>query len=415
VIGAGIAGLTAARRLSDAQYQVVVLEARDRIGGRIHTVDDLGVPIDLGGSWIHGSRGNPLTRLAREIGARTVRTNYDSLSLYSSAGEVSDRDAARGERGWARIEGSIYDQQNDAGNDESVADGIANAGERRLAREPTTAWNMASSLEDDYAADPGELSLAWYGADKALPGPDLLMADGYLPLVRHVAGSVDVRLGNRVTLVEHAADGVAVHTDQGTLEADWGIVTLPLGVLQNEDVAFDPPLPKRKRTAINRLGMGLLDKVIVEFAEPFWPKDVQSFGFVGPSQPVTEAFNGLRFTGKPILVGFRGGRNARRREALSDAEDVAAVVSALSSAFGADVPQPSGALVTRWARDPFARGSYSYIAAGSTPADMRALGAPAGKRLLFAGEATNPDYFGTVHGAYWTGEREARRLQQLDA
>jgi hypothetical protein len=353
--------------------------------------------------------------VAREIGASTVPTNYDSLYLYSRAGEVSDADAARGERGWAQIQRGIYAQQDNAGNSESVADGIANAGQRRLAREPTTAWALASDLEDDYAADPSQLSLAWYGSDKASPGPDLILPQGYLPLVRHVAGDADVRLSNRVTLVEHAADGVAVHTDQGTLEADWGIVTLPLGVLQHGDVAFDPPLPKRKRAAINRLGMGLLDKVILQFPEAFWPKNVHTFGFVGASQPVTEAYNGLLFTGKPILVGFRGGHMARQREALSDSTDVAAAVDMLSAAFGANVPQPTGALVTRWARDPFARGSYSYVAAGSTPADMQALGAPVGKRLLFAGEATNPDYFGTVAGAYWTGEREARRLQRLDA
>jgi polyamine oxidase len=392
----------------------VVLEARDRIGGRIHTVDDLGVPIDLGASWIHGSGGSPLTQVAKQIGARTFKTNYDSLILYARDGEVSDAAAARGDRGWARIEGNIYDLQNDAGNDESVADGIAQAGERRLAREPTTAWNMASALEDDYAADPDELSLAWYGADKALPGPDLILAEGYLPLLRHVAGDADVRLGHAVTAIEHAADGVAVHTDQGTLEADWGIVTVPLGVLQNGDVAFDPPLPARKRAAIKRLGMGVLDKVIVKFAEPFWPRDVHGFGFVGP-QRVTEAFNGLLFTGEAILIGFRGGRLARKSESLSDADTVAQFVAELSSAFGTDVPQPEGALVTRWAREPFTRGSYSYIAAGSTPADMRALGAPVGKRLLFAGEATSPSYFGTVAGAYWTGEREARRLQHLDA
>jgi polyamine oxidase len=410
-----MSGLTAARRLSDAGYEVVVLEARDRIGGRIHTVDDLGVPIDLGAAWIHGSGGSPLTAVAKEIDARTVKTNYDSQILYSRDGEVSDAADARGERGWARIENSIYDLQNDAGNDESIADGIAQAGEQRLAREPTTAWNMASALEDDYAADPNELSLAWYGADKALPGPDLILPEGYLPLLRHVAGNADVRLGQPVTSVEHAGDGVAVHTDQGTLQADWGIVTLPLGVLQNGDVAFDPPLPARKRAAINRLGMGVLDKVIVKFADPFWPRDTHGFGYVGAQQPVTEAFNGLLFTGEAILVGFRGGRLARRSESLSDGDAVSQFVDELSSAYATDVPEPEGAIVTRWAREPFTRGSYSYIAAGSTPADMRALAAPVGKRLLFAGEATSPSYFGTVAGAYWTGEREARRLQQLDA
>ena len=386
MVGAGTAGLTAARRLMDADYEVVVLEARDRIGGRIHTVDTLGVPIDLGGAWIHGSGGSPLTAVAREIGAETVVTDYNSLILYGADGEVPDPLAARGEAGWNRIEGELFDLQNDAGNDQTVADGIVDAGEEKTARDPVVAWNIDSTFGDDYAADPDEVSLAYYGSDKSLPGPDLLLKEGYLPLLRHIAGDADVRLGRRVTLIEHAADGVVVHTDQGTLEADWAIVTVPLGVLQNEDVEFDPPLPAGKRAAIDRLGMGTLDKVV--------------------PQPVTEAFNGQMFTDQPILVAFRGAQRARDHESQTDDETVAEVVDALSTAFGVDVPDPDGALVTRWARDPFARGSYSYLAAGSSPDDMKALAAPVGEPPPVRGRGHQSGVFRHRRGSLL--ERRAR-------
>jgi monoamine oxidase len=104
------------------------------------------------------------------------------------------------------------------------------------------------------------------------------------------------------------------------------------------------------------------------------------------------------------LVGLRGGSEAREREALSDQDAVAQVVAALNA------PNPSGSLVTRWAEDPFARGSYSFVAVGSSPDDMETLGEPVGERLLFAGEATNPEFFATVHGAYQSGVREADRI-----
>ena len=127
-------------------------------------------------------------------------------------------------------------------------------------------------------------------------------------------------------------------------------------------------------------------------------------GLVGANQPVTDLVNGLLFAGTPLLVGLRGGEAAWSREKLSDEEAVAELITAL------DAPQPTGSIVTRWGSDPFALGSYSFLAVGSSPDDMHALAEPAGERLMFAGEATNPEFFGTVHGAYLSGVREAERI-----
>ncbi|GAT11754.1 monoamine oxidase [Mycolicibacterium novocastrense] len=188
------------------------------------------------------------------------------------------------------------------------------------------------------------------------------------------------------------------------MTADRVIVTVPLGVLKADAIAFDPPLPQPKRDAIGRLGFGLLNKVVLAFDQPFWPRTRPMIGLVGPDQPVSDLVNGLLLSDKPILIGLRSGQAAWSREALPDGDAVAQVINAL------DAPEPTRSIVTRWGTDPYSLGSYSFIAVGSSPDDMSALGEPVGERLLFAGEATNPEFFGTVHGAYLSGIREADRI-----
>ena len=188
------------------------------------------------------------------------------------------------------------------------------------------------------------------------------------------------------------------------MTADRVIVTVPLGVLKAGTITFDPPLGESKRAAIARLGFGVLDKVVLAFSEPFWPQSPDVVGLVGAQQPLPILVNGLSFGAGPLLVGLRGGAAARSRESLSDQQSVDEVRAAL------DAPAPTGALVTRWAADRYARGSYSYLAVGASPADQRALAEPATERVLFAGEATEPEHFATVHGAYLSGVREAQRI-----
>ena len=195
-----------------------------------------------------------------------------------------------------------------------------------------------------------------------------------------------------------------MHTGQRVIECDRVIVTVPLGLLKAGTIDFDPPLATEKRRAIQRLGFGLLDKVVLRFAEPFWPEDTDVIGIAGADQPVSNLVNGLKFTGEPLLVGVRGGANALAREADSDDRTVADIVRTLAC------PDPVAVTVTRWAADPYSRGSYSFLAVGSEPEDMRVLAAPAGERVGFAGEATHDEFFATVHGAYLSGVREARRI-----
>jgi polyamine oxidase len=401
VVGAGMAGLAAARSLADEGVRVTVLEARERIGGRVWTNGSLGVPIDLGAAWIHGTDGNPMVGLAAEVGAKTVETDFNNVLMFADHGEVDAGDVQAAFEAWGEIVEELKSLSEKANENASVADGLAEAAD---VDDPLLAWNVRSSIVTEYAADPDDLSLKWFGSEGQLGGPDLILPGGYNELAQHLARGLDIRRGTEVTRIAHDGEGVHVDTSQGPVAADRVIVTVPLGVLKAGTITFDPPLPKTKRQAIERLGFGLLNKVVLAFEEPFWPESPDMFGLVGQEQPVADVLNGLTFAGAPLLVALRGGDDARSREALSDQVAVGEVLAAM------DAPEPTAALITRWAADPYARGSYSFLAVGSSPADLRALAEPVSERLLFAGEATHEEFFATVHGAYMSGVREADRI-----
>ena len=400
VIGAGMAGLAAARRLADAGMDVTVVEARDRIGGRTWTDTSLGVPIDLGAAWIHGPEGNPITELADQVGARRVETDFDKPALFQDGRDLGADVVQTTLKRWREITKELGALSEDAGEEESVATGLAEVADMN---DPLVQWSVASEIVGDYAADPDELSLKWLGNEGEFGGPDLVLPGGYTQLAQHLARGLNIRLTAEVSRVTYGGSGVQVATSQGVVEADRAIVTIPLGVLKAGTIAFDPPLPDEKQSAIERLGFGLLDKVVLKFDEPFWP-DADVIGLVGSEQPVPFLINGETFADVPLLVGLRGGADARARESLSDQDAVSQVVTALNA------PPPTGSLVTRWAADPYARGSYSFVAVGSSPDDMEALAEPVGDKLAFAGEATNAEFFATVHGAYLSGLREADRI-----
>jgi polyamine oxidase len=417
VVGAGVAGLSAARVLHDAGVDVVVVEARDRIGGRTWTAEVGPIEADLGASWLHGLRGNPVADLMEVRGLPITPDPDDWGGLFDE-----ESDELLGEAGWEVLEGAVRGLINQLpalrrqlGPEASLADGraawIADQGldgrQARLARHGIDQWIGALT----YAAPPELTSLTWVWEDGGLQGGDHFPVGGYGGLVDLLADGLDIRLSKPVTAIHHGADEVEVLAGGELFTGTHVLVTVPLGVLRAGTIDFDPPLSARKTQAIERLDMGNLEKVVLVWEERWWPPG--NFEFVDRDNVgvFPEFYDITDLAGQPTLMGLYGGGFARAVQAdWTEPQIVSGALDVLGKVNGAPVPAPIASLTSRWTADPFSGGSYSYLPIGASPDDMDALAEPEGERLLFAGEATDSVYYGNVHAAAMSGLREAHRL-----
>lgn len=414
MIGAGIAGLSAARELAASGVNVVVVEARDRIGGRIHTSKlwpDL--PMDLGASWIHGTKGNPITALAKEAGAQTVATSYDSTLLHIDPALAASGVTSRGTRTAERLFDRAMAWAEEQNSDVSVQTAL-NAASASLdpARRAQLDFHVNATYEQEYSGSADQLSAWSLEEGEEFDGADVLFPQGYGQLTDHLAHGLDLRLNRAVSTVTTHAKGVTLDFANGEqIEADAALVTVPLGVLKSGDITFNPPLSQRKQQAIQSLGMGLLNKHWLRFDRVFWPPDYDWHEFLSADKGRWSEWVSLAKLGNtPVLLAFSAAEQAEAAEQLPDADILAGIMDTARTMFGSSTPDPVASQITRWRSDPFARGSYSFYAVGSTPEDRRALAQPESQRLFFAGEAQSDLYPGTVHGAYLSGQVAANRI-----
>lgn len=415
VIGAGLAGLAAAQALKKQGHEVLVVEARDRIGGRIWSSRQWpDMPLDLGASWIHGVKGNPLTLIAEAIQANRLVTHYGKAITYNTRGQpLSQAEENRLDNLGARIAQALtlaQKQDNDVSIQQAIAPLLA---EFSASSEETRFIHflLNSEMEQEYSGSTAKLSAHWYDNDKEFGGDDALFAHGFGLVTAFLAEGLNIGLGQLVHEIQWDSSPVRVMTQKSVFLADHVVVTLPLGVLQAGNVRFSPALPPEQQQAIAKLGMGVLNKCCLRFQEAFWPDDVDWLEYI-PATPGAwaEWVSFMRVANMPILLGFNAADRGREIEQWPDQQIVASAMQTLKTLFGSHIPEPIGYQITRWAADPFALGSYSYNAVGSTPQMRKALAKPLGKRLFFAGEACHEDYFGTAHGAYLSGLHAAEEI-----
>ncbi len=418
VVGAGMAGLAAARALTDAGVEVIVLEARERLGGRTWTAQVGDATLDLGGAWIHGPVDNPIALVAASLGVEhTLHVQEDGWTYDAQLG----RELTDGE--WSAIAGAPTDFQSWLGGagdlrDLTLADAI-------------DGWAVDAGMSDDEARHaqfgveaprfgdgaPRQLASMWWDEQTdyvCFDGGDHLPTGGYAGVVDGLAEGLDVRLSTPITSIAWDDDGVTLNDE---FTGSHVIVTVPVGVLKAGTITFDPELPAEKLAAIERMDMGNLEKVVFTFDEAFWAGELPAewSGLLLDLDTAGEWHfpnwgDFTAHTGAPTLVGFYYGGAARALQEDEDDEGILALArDALEEVMG-PIPEPVASTATRWWTDPWARGSYSFETVPMLVDDRDTLAEPVGGRVLFAGEATHRTRYQTVDGALDSGLREARRL-----
>lgn len=421
VVGAGMAGVTCARMLADAGRRVVVLEARERVGGRMHTDRAAGFPVDLGASWIHGIEHSPLWELVQAL---EIPTREFTVGSFQAGGRPIEHfdgtgrpmDAAASERWISDVEAV------DAALSEQIAasdpgDSYLDVTERALDDSGLDAERIDEireffrhRVEEQCGAWIGDLDA--HGLDEdGIDGDEVIFPRGYDEIPHRISVGLDVRLSHAVRTIQRTDDGWLARTDDGDFSAQQVVVTVPLGVLKAATIAFDPPLPEAATGPIARLGMGVFNKIFVQFPERFWHADTYVIRALGEAGERWHSWYDVSsISGIPTLLTFAAGPLGRHLQTLRDAEVVADSVSALRALYGDAVGEPIDSWVTQWGDDPFAAGSYSHLPVGASHHDHDALAGPFEGGLHFAGEATWGAEPATVGAAYRSGHRAAERI-----
>jgi len=410
VIGAGMSGLAAAWYFNQRGVSVTVLEARDRIGGRTYTNRSEGFPFDEGASWIHGPRRNPISDVADEANATRYETDDDSVKVYNLDGvEYDDKDLARAEKDF---EDALEEIQDNGDASQSFLTVFEQRFPDKL-NDPLWIYMLSAYLEFDSGGDASRLSSLDFGDDEVYRGDDLLITNGYDTLASYLAEGLDIRLEQFVSTIDSSGNVINIVTDNDTFETDILIVTIPLGVLKSGNINFIPALPDRQQGAIDRMQMGAVNKYLLLWESAFWDTELQYIGITPEERGKFNYFlNARTFSDYNGLMTFTFGDYSVDAENKSDADIITEIMEHLRAIYPG-APDPQTMLRTRWNSDPFSYGAYSFATNGTRTSDFDVLSESIGDKVFFAGEHTNREYRGTVHGAYESGLREARRIAEL--
>lgn len=397
IIGAGAAGIAAARTLEKSNLSVLILEARDRLGGRSHTVTLPGdITFDVGCEWLHSADRNSFVPIAEELGL-AINTNRPRWREQTFNLSFPTNQRAL----FVTAIDAFYDRAeaaSDLPQDSAASQWL----------EPDNRWNPLINAISTYVNGCELDGVSTYDMD-AYEDTEVnwRVARGYGALIAAYGAPCQVALNTAVTLIDHSGKTIRIATSRGTLTADKVIVTAPTNLIANQSIRFSPALPD-KVAAAGGLPLGLADKVMLALDAPDdLPADGHLYG--GIDRAGVGSYH-LRPMGQPCVSGFFGGTFAQDLEDAGEGAMAAQAIEEVSALLGSNYRKKLRPLAeSRWAHDPYATGSYSHALPGHAD-DRATLAAPVDGRLFFAGEATSPNFFSTAHGARDTGERAAKEV-----
>ena len=397
VIGAGAAGLAATRELAARGVRVLLLEARDRLGGRAHTqVLAPDMAVDLGAGWLHSADENPFVGIARDFGVDLDRSRAPWQKDADPRGfPVSDQRDYR--RSWAQFYAKL-EAAEESIPDRSAAEFL----------DPGNRWNGMIDAGSTFinGVELDQLSVTDYGR-YVDTGVNFRARGGFGTLVSMVGRELPIVTNCVVAKIDHTGQRLKVVTSRGDFSARAVIVCVPTNLIAQEAIRFDPPLPDKVEAA-HDLPLGLADKLFLKIEDASdWPEEVRLYGRKDRTQMASYH---LRPFGNPVIECYFGGAFARELEKGGMAAFADFAIDDLAGVLGSQVKRKLKAVAcSGWANDPFARGSYSFARVGKS--DQRAvLAAPVDERIFFAGEAVSKHDFSTVHGAWRTGVVAARNI-----
>ena len=399
IVGAGAAGIAAARWLRANGSSALILEARDRVGGRAHTDHtSFGMPLDRGCAWLHSAEQNPWTALAREQGFTVIERLPDWRRRIGGRTPSPEQGAAIGsalERNFMLIAAAAR-----AGRDVAVSELIPDD-EFRAQFDAIMTWYIGIESDSVSSFDVArfeDTEINWS------------VREGLGSVVAGAAAGLDVRLQTPVQAIDWSGPGVTLHTPSGRVDARAVIVTAPTTTLAEQRIRFDPELPATLQEAWHAVPLGFANKVFFRVTPGALPYEGTTH-FIGTRTSSHTCSYAVRPAGQEVLLAYFGGRFARDLEQRGELEAFAR--QELAGIFGSAFEQQIRATLTAgWSQDPWSRGSYSAARPGC--AHMReAMAQPVAERLFFAGEACSTEHFGTIHGAWESGLRAAAQVLRV--
>lgn len=406
IVGAGVSGLSAAQYLKDHNCKAVLLEAQSEIGGRIKTDTIHGLAYDLGASWIHGKDNNPIVNLAKSAGASTYVTDDFSIKVYDINGSVYSSQLLKEEEAeYNKIINRLKGNYKQDFGSVFYEDFPEYKGNRLWT------YMLSAFLEFDTGGDIYRLSSKSFYDDEEFEGRDVIVTNGYNRISNYLAKDLDIRLNKKVTSIDYSDNQILIKTNDGEYIADMVLVTVPLGVLKKNVIQFVPKLPQNKQSAIDNMEMGQVNKFFLLWDSCFWDSDVQYIGYTPMEKGKFNYFlNVNTFSNSNALITYAFGDYSIQTEKMTNQQVVDEIMTHLRSIYGNEIPEPIKMFRTKWNENQYSFGAYSFSSKGLYGGAFEVFEDPIEDKIFFAGEHTSIDYRGTVHGAYLSGIREARKI-----